>query len=172
VYLTAPKKEVFIILPYLGTMTLNLKRKLHTHFANSLPQCNLKVILKSTNRLSSFFHFKDVIPRELRSHLVYKFSCSSCNATYYGKTERHLNVRSGEHIGKSPLTGKRVVCKPSAVSDHLLFHENYNSDFNDFEILCRDNNDFKLSIRESILIYRDSPILNKNGDSIPLLLFH
>ena len=60
----------------------------------------------------------------MRSHLVYKFSCSSCNAAY-GKTERHLNVRSGEHIGKSPLTGKKVACKPSAVSDHILFHDNH-----------------------------------------------
>ena len=172
VYLTAPKKEVFIILPYLGTMSSNLKRKLHSIFAKSLPACNLKIIFKSTNRLSSFFNFKDVLPRELRSHLVYKFSCSGCNATYYGKTERHLNVRSGEHVGKSPLTGKKVACKRSAVSDHLLLHDNSNSDFNDFSILCRDNNNFKLAIRESILIYRDSPLLNKNTASVPLRLFH
>jgi len=172
VYLTAPKKEVFIILPYLGTTSSNLKRKLHSIFAKLIPPCNLKIIFKSTNRLSSFFKFKDILPRELRSHLIYKFSCGSCNATYYGKTERHLNVRSGEHIGKSALTGKRIACKPSAVSDHLLLHDNCNGDFNDFSILCHENNDFKLAIRESILIYRDSPILNKNIASIPLRLFH
>ena len=172
IYLTVPKKEVFIILPYLGTMTLDLKRKLHTFFAKSLPMCDLKVILKSTNRLSSCFRFKDVIPRELRSHLVYKFSCGGCNATYYGKTERHINVRAGEHIGLSPLTGNRVACKPSAVSDHLLLHDNITSDFKNFTILCNENNDFKLSIRESILIYRDNPILNKNIASVPLALFH
>ena len=172
VYLTAPKKEVFIILPYLGLMSLNLKQKLQSYFAKSLPQCNLKVVLKSTNRLSSFFRFKDVVPREMRSHLVYKFSCSSCNAAYYGKTERHLNVRSGEHIGKSPLTGKKVACKPSAVSDHIIFHDNHISEFSDFNILCHDNNSFKLALKESILIYRDSPELNKNVSSIPLSLFH
>ena len=104
VYLTAPKKELLIILPFLGTMSSNLKRKLQTCFRNSLPQCNIKIILKSTNRLSSLFRFKDAIPKELQSHLIYKFSCSSCNASYYGKTERHLNVRAGEHIGLSPLT--------------------------------------------------------------------
>ena len=153
-------------------MSTNLKRKLHSYFAKSLPSCNLKIIFKSTNRLSSLFNFKDVLPKELKSHLVYKFSCSSCNATYYGKTECHLKIRSDEHIGKSALTGKRVACKPSAVSDHLLLHDNSNSDFNDFTILCRDNNKFKLSLRESILIYRDSPILNKNIASVPLQLFH
>ena len=113
-------------------MSSNLKQKLQTSIRNSLPQCNIKVILKSTNHLSSLFRFKDVIPKELRSHLVYKFSRSSCNATYYGKTERHLNVRSGEHIGLSPLTGNRVACKPSAISDHLLLHEDNNSSFNNF----------------------------------------
>ena len=113
-------------------MSSNLKRKLQTSIRNSLPQCNIKVILKSTNHLSSLFRFKDVIPKELRSHLVYKFSCSSCNATYYGKRERHLNVRSGEHIGLSPLTGNRVACKPSAMADHLFLHEYDNSSFNNF----------------------------------------
>ena len=107
---------------------------------------------------------------ELQSHLVYKFSCGNCNVTYYGKTERHLSERSSEHIGIPYLTGKRVECKPSAVSDHLLLH-NHDSDFNDFTILCRDNNGFRLLIKESILISRDSPVLNKNTASIPLLLF-
>ena len=45
----------------------------------------------------SLFHFKDVIPKELQSHLVYKFTCGNCNLTYYGKTKRHLNARSSEH---------------------------------------------------------------------------
>ena len=44
------------------------------------------------------------------------------------KTERHLNVRSSEHIDISHLTGRRVECKPSAVSDYLLLH-NHDSDF-------------------------------------------
>ena len=48
--------------------------------------------------------------------------CSSYNATYYGKTECLLNIRSGEHIGLSLLTGNRVACKPSTISDHLLLH--------------------------------------------------
>ena len=150
-------------------MSSYLKRKLPSFIRNSLPQCTIKVILKSTNHLSSLFRFKDVIPKELRSHLVYKFSCSSCNTTYHGKTERHLNVRSGEHIGLSPLTGNRVACKPSAISDHLLLHEDNNSSFNNF---CCENNAYKLSLRESILIKRDSPELNRKVSSMPLLLFN
>ena len=73
---------------------------------------------------------------------MYKFLCGSCSVTYYGKTERNLNVRSSDHIGMSYLTGKTVEWKPSAVSDHLLMH-NHDSDFNDFSILYRDNNGFR-----------------------------
>ena len=47
----------------------------------------------------------------------------------------HFNIRSGEHLGMSHLTGKRVECKQSAVSDHFLL-QNYDSDFRDFTILC------------------------------------
>ena len=153
-------------------MSSNLKRILQTSIRNSLPLCNIKVILKSTNQLSSLFRFKDVIPKELRSQLVYKFSCSSCNATCYGKTERHLNVRSGKHIALSPLTGNRVACKSSAISDHLLLHEHNNSNFNYLSILCCENNAFKLSLWELILIKRASPKLNRNVTSMPLLLFN
>ena len=89
---TVPKKELFIVFPYLGTIPSNLKGKLRTCFKNSLPQCSVKIILKSTNRLSSLFCFKDVIAKELQSYIVYKFLYRNCSVTYYGKTERHLNV--------------------------------------------------------------------------------
>ena len=112
---------------------------------------------------------KNLLPKELQSHIVHKFSCGNCNVTYYDKTECHLNVRSSEHIGISHLTGKRVECKPSTVSDPLLLR-NHDSDFNGFTILCRDNNGLRLLIKESILISRDSPVLDKNTASIPFLL--
>ena len=68
------------------------------------------------------------------------------------KTERHLNVRSSEHIDISHLTGRRVECKPSAVSDYLLLH-NHDSDFDDFTILCRDNNGFRLKWLKTLHLF-------------------
>ena len=88
------------------------------------------------------------------------------------KTERLLNVRSNEQIVISHLTGKSVECKPSAVSDHLFRSlHNHDNDFNDFIILCWDNNGFRLLLKESILISRDSSVFSKNTASVPLLLF-
>ena len=51
------------------------------------------------------------MPKGLISDVVYKFQCGPCNESYYGESIRHLHIRSREHIGLSPLTGKKV--KPS-----------------------------------------------------------
>ena len=107
IVLTVPKRELLVVLPFLGTFSLNLRKRLYKSVSKSLPQCNIKVIFQSKNRLSSLFKFKDSIPLYLPSHLIYKFKCSNCNITYYSQTERHLKVRAGEHISTSPIDGKK-----------------------------------------------------------------
>ena len=101
IVLTVPKKELLVVLPFLGTFSLNLRKRLHKAVSKSLPQCNIRVIFQSKNRLSSLFKFKDSIPLYLRSHVIYKFHCSNCNITNYGETERHFKVRAGEHISQA-----------------------------------------------------------------------
>ena len=72
ILITVPKKDVLIVLPFLGQFSLNLRSRLYNCFNKTLPQCNIKVIFQSKNRLSNIFRFKDSIPKELRSHIVYK----------------------------------------------------------------------------------------------------
>ena len=109
--LTVEKKELFITLPYLGNLSLTIRTRLQNSINRNLPFRKIRVIFKSTTRLSNFFRFKDKVPFNLRSNVLYKFSCGRCNATYYGKTCRHLNIRVGEHSGVSPLTGKESKAK-------------------------------------------------------------
>ena len=121
--------------------------------------------------MSNLFRIKDSIPKELRSHIVYKFLFSNSNITYYGKTERHLNVMSGEHLSLSALTGKRVNSnKKSLVKDHCFFFNDVGS-FKDFSILMYESNTFKLLIKEALLVSRENPLLNKQVKSILLQLF-
>ena len=103
------------------------------------------------------------MPVFLRSGIVYKFRCGGCNATYYGKTRRHFKVRMCEHVGVSALTGKRVNGDNDS-ANHL-------SGFDDFSILASNNNDFKVTLMESLLINRDHPPLNKSRHSLPLEIF-
>ena len=86
VALTVEKKELFIALPYLGNLSIAIRPCLQNSINKNLPLCKIKVIFKSTKRLSKFFHFKDKVPFSLQPNVVYKFSCDRCNATYYGKT--------------------------------------------------------------------------------------
>ena len=58
----------------------------------------------------------------------------------------------------------------SAIKEHLLFC-NHTPDFEDFSILVTINNDFKVTLMESLLINRDHTPLNKNKQSLPLELF-
>ena len=121
--------------------------------------------------MSNLCRFKDSIPKELCSYIVYKCLCSNCNITYFGETERHINVRSGDHLSLSALTGKRVNNnKKAAVKDHCLFF-NHVGLFEDFSILTYESNPFKLLIKEALLVSKDNLLLNKHVKSIPLQLF-
>ena len=131
----------------------------------------LQIVFKSQRKLSNVFCFKDRLPSDLVSGVVYKYTCGRCNSTYYGETDRLLKVRSAEHIGISPLTFKKTKpSKESAIRDHLLNCNNIPS-FEEFTILTNGNNKFVLEIKESLLIKRDRPILNKNISSAKLFLF-
>ena len=68
---TVPKGEFFIVLPFLGEFSLNLRKRLCKSVSKSLLQCNIKVIFQSKNRSSSFLKFKGSILLYLRSHLIY-----------------------------------------------------------------------------------------------------
>ena len=79
-----------------------------------------------------------------------------------------------EHLGISHLTGKsKANLQPqqyTAIISHSLFCDHAPS-FEDFSILSRETNDFKLTLKESLLINRDKPCLNKTVQSMPLDLF-
>ena len=169
--LIAEKKTLTLVLNFLGKLSLQTRTKLQKVLKRTLSCSKIQIVFKNQINLSNLFHFKDHLPYNLMSCDVYKFQCGRCNASYYGETDRHLKIWLGEHIGISPLTFEKV--KPSAESlirDHLLFY-NHDPSFDDFTILAQGANKFLLEIKESLLIKRDKPIINKNISSAPLFLF-
>ena len=75
-----------------------------------------------------------------------------------------------KHLGISALTGEKFKGGDDLpIEEHLLFC-NHTLDFEDFSILAT-NNDFKVTLMESLRINRDHPPLNKNKQSLPLELF-
>ena len=168
---TVNKKQLLIVLPFLGVQSFLVRKRLQSCIRNTIPYCSLRIVFQSKTRLFSLFRFRDIIPKEISLHLVYKFTCSCCNATYYGESERHFFVITSEHLGMTPLTRKRVRNpKKSALFDHILLN-GHDASFEDFTILLKENNRFKLHLKESLLIKHDKPELNRNIYSYPLELF-
>ena len=52
----------------------------------------------------------------------------------------------------------------------MLFYDHVVS-IDDFKILATSESDFHVKVKESLLIFRDEHILNKNETSLPLYLF-
>ena len=121
--------------------------------------------------MGSFFEFKDSIPLHLCSYLIYKFQCSNCNITYYGQTERHLNVRDNERISTSPLTRKRVNNNKKYFVKARCLLSGHVCPFEDFTVLNYESHRFKRLIKESLLVSKDKPLLNKQVKSLKLELF-
>ena len=123
-------------------------------------------MFRNKTRLGNNFHFKDRIPNDLTSGVIYKFQYGLSNDSYYGECLRRLNVRIWEHIGTSTLTKKQGKPKNSSVANHLLF-----CNHSALTILMRQNKRFLLELKDSLLIMRDKPSLNRNITSAPLYIF-
>ena len=156
-------------LQYLGVISLQTKFKLRKSLKDLLNFCKLQIVFKSQRRLSNVFHLEDHLSFNFVSRVEYKHTYGRSSSTYYGETDRHSKVRSGEHTGISLLTFKEPS-KESIICDHLLNCNNIPS-FEKFTILTIENNRFLLDIKESLLIKRDRHILNKNISSAKLFLF-
>ena len=106
---TVNKKQLLIVLPFLVAQSFLIRKWLQSCTRNYLPYAFQSII-----RLSSLFCFKDIIPKEISSHLVYIFMCSCCNRTYYRQSERDF-VRAFEHISMGTFNWKASK-KPPKVS--------------------------------------------------------
>ena len=88
----------------------------------------------------------------MQSLVIYQIKCKTCEATYIGKTERHLRARLREHNNAN---------KPGAIQMHLKEHPSHEIDPFDAEIIGRASDDTKLQIKEWIYIKNRDPSLNK-----------
>ncbi len=169
---TVNRKNVFMVLPYCGVISLQVRTRIMSLCRKHFPQVSFRIVLKPSCRISNMFPYKDTVPMLLRSGLIYQYKCSGCNSTYYGKTIRHAKTRFCEHIGVSPLTGKPVSDPQiTAVFEHFVDCTGDRPTFDDFSVLCSGSSDFILKMKESLLIKQDDPILNRKVSSLPLCLF-
>ena len=75
----------------------------------------------TTCKLRNIFLVKDSVPRELRSRVIYKFTCACCNAFYTGETGRHFSTRVREltSLFRQVLTHLQTFTKLRTLSSIL-----------------------------------------------------
>ena len=87
-------------LPYIGNLSDHIKKKLSKLCKEFCKEnFNIKLLFNSF-KIKNYFSYKDPIPDDLKSFLVYKFTCASCSSSYIGETCRHFKTRIEEHIKK------------------------------------------------------------------------
>ena len=85
---------------YIGNFSQHIKNKLSKLCKEFCKEnFNIKLVFNSF-KIKNYFSYKDPIPNDLKSFLVYKFACASCSCSYIGKTCRHFKTRIEEHIKK------------------------------------------------------------------------
>ena len=159
---TVERKEMLLILPFHGSVLSNrLRKNLQSLFSKAYPQTVLKIIFRTTFRVTNLFMLKDKIPKRFKSHVVYRVECTDCGSEYVGKTKRHMETRFKEH--NDPR-------KPTAVTEHIL-RNNHHVSMDNVDFIARAKTDKELLIKESLLVKRLSPVLNNNVSSYPLNVF-
>ena len=126
---TVPKKDLTILLPYLGLESNQIPKRLKSCVSKFYPIVNMKVIYLNTRRIKSFFPYKDRLNRSQRSKVAYKAHCWDC-----GKTKRGLQKRKTEHF------------KALAKQAHIKAM-GHNIKWDHFEILASGKTDYQYNAR-------------------------
>ena len=95
------KSEVhYFKLPYISNLSHHVKNK-HSKLCKEfcIENFNIKLVFSSF-KIKNYFSYKDPIPNDSKSFLVYKFTCASCSSSHICETCRHFKTRTEEHIKK------------------------------------------------------------------------
>ena len=76
---------------------INKQTKLRKYLKGLRKSWILQIVFKSQRKLSNIYRFKDRLPFNLVSGVVYKYVCGRCISTYYDEIDGYLIVGFGEH---------------------------------------------------------------------------
>ena len=89
----------FFKLPYIGNLSHHIKNKLSKLCKEFCKKNSSITLVVSSLKLNIIFHI-NTIPSDLKSFLVYKFTCGNCSSSYIGETCPHFKTRIEEHTKK------------------------------------------------------------------------
>ena len=124
---TIKRMRVNMVLPYLGPLSVFIRRCLIKLLTKFYPLVDLKIIYKRGHTISSMLPYKDNFPLKCNSSVVYKIECESCGSstTYVGKTINTIHKRfygANRHL--------HLSTKSTALLDHLAANITPTCEFN------------------------------------------
>ena len=166
----SPTEYHYISLPFFGPQSEKLKIELNSILVKFFPSISFRIILVNSNKIGSFFRYKDSLPVASRSSVIYQFTCPRCGDQYVGSTRRNmLSVRCSEHAARSHRTGRRLAVEPhSAVRQHCEQACDAPVSIDSFKVIDYDKNSVSLLILESLYIFKNKPVLNDVNSAFPL----
>ena len=132
-------------LPHVGNFSRIMQKKITKLLKRYCkPDLDIKLVF-TTFKLRNVFGVKDFVPQSLRSPVVYKFQCASCNACYIGENTLHLSTHIREHL---------VSDKSSHIYKHLQESETCKNSCSaeSFTILDYGTFKFQIKIKEALYI--------------------
>ena len=114
---------------------------------------NIKLVF-SLFKIGSLFSVKDLIPKELKSCVVYRFRCAGCSACYVGETSRHICTRINEHLNMD---------KASHIFQHLQDSPRCRTLCSSecFVVIDQATTRTQLKFKEAVYIHWEKPSLNQ-----------
>ena len=112
---TVPRDIHFVSRPYLGPPSVKLVKYLKNVLQQYFPQVEFKFSLSNSFKIKYFFNYKDHLPLDLRSGIVYKYTCGICKDSYIGSSIKQARVRFSHHHGFSFRTGRPLSCQQTLV---------------------------------------------------------
>ena len=155
------QKKILIRLSFLGALSVQIRNELKSFLHKHTDDKASLYIVVALSKIGESFRFKDKQPLLMKSGIVHKLTCS-CGSTYIGQPRRNLLSRIKEHA----TSEKSEVCK------HLLQNPSHRVDFNTPTILGSENYTVRLLILESLFIQEQTPNLNNDSQSSPLMIFN
>jgi len=149
-------KNKYISLPYVNDNSEVIGSKIKRLVKEYYPKINVRIAFKTPAQLGDHFPFKDKVEDPSKqANVVYHLKCLNCEEDYIGKTSRICSNRMREHEHSDP-------------SSHVYQHHHkigHKIDFDNVKILDRASNDFKLQLKEMLLIRKLNPSLNRQMNS-------
>ena len=87
-------------LPYIGNFSHHIKNKLAKLYKEFCKENFSTKLVFNSFKIKNCFSYKDATPDDLKSFLVYNFTCASCSFSYFGQTCRHFKTSIEEDIKK------------------------------------------------------------------------